>query len=123
MRQMKTRMGAIAVAVSLLSSTAMLGAQDDRGSMAPVATQESLRGSIARAVATLSGASGVAQGARTSHQESPEARRPPSCTCGLPSWVKYSLIAAAGAAGGYALSQIDHHGGHGGFDKDPMPSR
>ena len=40
MRQMNTRMWAIAVASSLLSSTAMLGAQD-RDSMASVADQPS----------------------------------------------------------------------------------
>jgi len=43
-----------------------------------------------------------------------------SCGCGFPSWLKYTLIGAAAAGGGYAVSQIGHngHGQRGPMDND-----
>jgi hypothetical protein len=55
----------------------------------------------------------------------PPVRARPSSSCRIPSWLKYTLIGAAAAGGGYAAAQIGHDGGHrdrGGSDND-VPRR
>jgi hypothetical protein len=120
MVQMKTKMCAVVLAASLLSSTTMIGAAD-HGKTTPAMAAESqeqfhvsLRQAIA-AIATRPMASGSIQTARASQDQiSSQESRPritQSCSCGIPSWLKYSLIGVAAAGGGYALSQAV--GGHG----------
>ena len=40
----------------------------------------------------------------------PESHRSRHHSHGMPGWVKYTLVGAAAAGGGYALSQVGHHG-------------
>ncbi|HEX9366702.1 MAG TPA: hypothetical protein VF921_08745 [Vicinamibacterales bacterium] len=122
MTRTKTQASAVLVAASMLASTIGIGAAD----RAPL--QESIN-QAAKALAaqvTPASQSSIAAKAMTTRRDGgaqdpvPSVRmRPASCGCGIPSWVKYTLIGAAAAAGGYAVSQIGHHGGHGG-PRGPM---
>jgi hypothetical protein len=119
MVQIKTTLCAIVVAFGLLSSTVIIGAaeRESTTSATPTASQEQFRASLTQAiatVATLPAASGSTQTAKASQDQEPpqgrRSRRSEPCSCGIPSWIKYSLIGAAAAGGGYALSQVGHRG-------------
>jgi hypothetical protein len=77
-------------------------------------SQERFRVSLLRAMATATvpEAGAAKETARASQEPgAPQGRDPRGCSCGLPSWLKYSLIGVAAAGGGYALSQAMGHGG------------
>lgn len=125
MGQLKRKMWAVVVVSSLLSPTAMVGAADRESTTAPTAAQ--FHASIAQVLATMAmppALSGSIQAAQASReQEPPEAsrqsRRSQSCSCGIPSWLKYTLVGATAAGGGYALSQATNHGGEGRRSEGP----
>jgi hypothetical protein len=104
---MKTQAWAALVASSMLASTMGIGA----------AERPQLKESINKAAKTLAARSSAAPQAAAS-QRNASAQEPvpsvrasrASCGCGLPSWLKYTLIGAAAAGGGYAVSQIGHNG-------------
>jgi hypothetical protein len=86
-----------------------------------------LQESINKAAKTLAARSSAApQTAASSPQASSQDPVPSvrasraSCGCGFPSWLKYTLVGAAAAGGGYAVSQIGHngHGQRGPMDND-----
>jgi hypothetical protein len=122
MTRTKTQVSAVLVAASMLTSTIGIGAAE----RAPL--QESIS-HAAKALASQSTPASVpskaANGTTTRHDGAaqdpvPSVRaRQASCGCGIPSWLKYTLIGAAAAGGGYAASQIGHRGGHEG-QRGPM---
>ena len=64
------------------------------------------------------------------HEDDPgeehESHRSRHHSHGMPGWVKYTLVGAAAAGGGYAFSQVGHHGhGHDGqrIDSDGSMGR
>jgi hypothetical protein len=112
--QIKRKVWAIVAASSVMSSTAFIGAAEREATLAP-AQQAQFRASISQAIAAPSLTGAATQTPQASQdQDPPQGRRPrvsQGCSCGMPGWLKYSLIGVAAAGGGYALSQINHHEG------------
>ena len=120
MTRTQTQASAVLVAATMLASTMGIGAAE----RAPL--HESI-GQAAKALAAQANPaqpSAAAKGMTTrrdgvAQDPVPSVRnRQSSCGCGIPSWVKYTLIGVAAAGGGYAASQLGHHDGHGG--RGPM---
>ena len=125
MARVKSQLWAIVVASSLLSSTVGIEATERDPASAGVTPgqQEQFRASILRAVASRPLGRGQALTTRRDVAQEPVQPQPSrvsrGCSCGMPTWLKYTLVGAAAAAGGYGLSRVGHHGGDGGNDKDP----
>ena len=125
MARMKSHLWAIIVASSLLSSTLGIGATERDATSAGVTPgqQEQFRASILRAVASRPLGSGRGLTTRRDVAQEPVQPQPArvsrGCSCGIPTWLKYTLVGAAAAAGGYGLSRVGHHGGDGGNDNGP----
>jgi hypothetical protein len=130
MVQMKTEVLAIVAASSLLWSTAVIEAADRESapSALPAAAQQQFHASITQAMAMMAtlpvarGSMPTALAGKDKDQDQPQGRLQrvsQSSSCRLPSWLKYSLISAAAAGSGFALSQAvggsdrGEHGGHG----------
>jgi hypothetical protein len=115
MAQFKRKVWAIVAASCVMSSTAFIAATEREASGLAPAQQEQFRASIAQAIATVPAASASTPAARASlDQDPPQGRRPRAsegCSCGMPRWLKYSLVGVAAAGGGFALSQIGNHEG------------
>jgi hypothetical protein len=98
-----------------MSSTAFIGAAEREPTGVAPAPQQQFRASIVQAMATLPVASGSPQAARARQDQDPQPGRQPrtsqGCSCGIPGWLKYSLVGVAAAGGGYALSRIGHDDG------------
>jgi hypothetical protein len=123
MTRTKIQASAILVAASMLVSTISMGAAE----RAPI--QESINQAaktlavkVAPALQSSTAAGTATRRGRAAQDPVPSVRnRQASCGCGLPRWVKYALVGAAAAGGGYAASQIGNHGergNHGPMDND-----
>lgn len=116
MTRTKTQASAVLVAASMLASTIGIGAAE----RAPLQESISQAAKVLAAQTPASQPSTAAKGMTprrdgAAQDPVPSVRaRPAPCGCGIPSWLKYTLIGAAAAGGGYAASQIGHHGGHDG---------
>ena len=120
MTRTKTQASAVLVAATMLASTTGIGAAE----RSPL--QESINQAAKALAAQATPASRPSTDGVTTRRDGaaqdpvPSVRmRPAKCGCGFPSWLKYTLVGAAAAGGGYALSQIGHHGGHHG-PRGPM---
>jgi hypothetical protein len=125
---------AMIAATQLVFVTAVIGAEPQVTTPTPTLTQQAqFRASLDQALTTLATASVVdqdaAQPTRRRREEDPEHERDDHHhrhhSQGMPAWVKYSLVGAAAAGGGYALSQVGHHGGNDGrrIDSDVSMGR
>lgn len=124
MTSIKTQVWAAFLVSSLLSSSIGIGAAD-HGAVTPAPPAAPLRDAISHSVLGLAAESSrprTSANRRDAAAQDPvsSARVRPACGCRFPSWLKYSLIGAAGAGGGYALSQMGHqdHGRRGQGDND-----
>ena len=83
----------------------------------PPTPRTQFRASLDEAVAAFATSSVLEQEAapprRHRHEDDPgeehESHRSRHHSHGMPGWVKYTLVGAAAAGGGYALSQVGHH--------------
>lgn len=128
MARMKTQVWAVLVASSLLSSMVGIGAAEREPAASTPPPAPLLRDAINHAAVALAVESSRAPQLATNRRDGstqdpvPSVRARPVRSGGFPSWLKYTLIGAAAAGGGYAVSQIGHHdhGGRGPMDNDPM---
>lgn len=109
MTRVKSKASAVIVAATMLSSTIGLGAAERTG------LQDSIN-QAAKVLAAQPAAASKSSARRDGSQDPvPSVRaRPASSGWGIPTWLKYTLVGAGAAGGGYALSQLGHHGGHDG---------
>src|SRR6266849_3520093 len=106
MTRTKTQASAVLVAASMLASTIGIGAAE----RAPLRESISQAAKVLAAQTPAPQPSTAAKGTTTRRDGAAQdpvpsvGMRPASCGCGIPSWMKYTLIGAAAAAGGYAAS-------------------
>lgn len=128
MARVQSRVWALVVASSLLCSTAGIGAaeRDATSTGEPGRQARQFRASIASAIAAVASRSAQRGPLSTASREVMQEPAPqpsrvsPGCSCGIPAWLKYTMIAAAAAGGGYGLSQLGHHGEGGGTQSDRL---
>ena len=115
MTGVKARLSIVVMVSSLLSSTGAPAAADSVLPSRGGAAQEGFRRSMTQAIAAVASAreASVRRDRTQDPVDPPRSRTSQRCSYGIPAWLKYALVGAAAAGGGYAVSQIDHHGGHG----------